>query len=109
MQIYHRHTEELIAEGERGWAITPFEGNFYISGKALRTQGFKANYVPGICFYKFLYVWLDFRRSDGEVDKFLGWRYWLPNPIFPFIWFRVAVPADHPDLLVIDEEPATSH
>ena len=109
MKIFHRRTEELIAEGERGWAIMLFEGNFYISRKALRTKGFKVNYVPGICFYKFLYVWLDFRGSDGEVDKFLGWRYWLPNPIFPFIWFRVAVPAEHPDLLVIDEESAASH
>ena len=102
MKIIHRRTEELIAEGKRGWAITPFEGNYYISGKALKTQGFKANYVPGICFYKFLYVWLDFRRSDGEIDRFLGWRYWLPNPIFPFIWFRVALPQEHPDLLVVD-------
>ena len=109
MKIYHRHTEELIAEGERGWAITPFEGNYYISRKALRTGGFKVNYVLGICFYKFLYVWLDFQRSDGAVDKFLGWRYWLPNPLLPFIWFRVAVPADHPELLVIDEESVASH
>ncbi len=56
MKIIHRETDELIAEGERGWAITPFEGNLYTSGKALRINGFKANYVPGICFYKFLYA-----------------------------------------------------
>lgn len=30
----------------------------------------------------------------------LGWKYWLPNPLFPFIAFRIAVPAHHPDLEV---------
>jgi len=102
MKIIHRETDELIGEGARGWAITPFEWNLYIFGKALRTDGFKANYAPGLCYYKFLYVWLNFHRSDGRVDKFLGWRYWLPNPLFPFIWFRVAVSQNHPDLLVIE-------
>jgi len=102
VKIIHRRTEEIIAEGKRGWTITPFEGNYYISGKALKTAGFKINYLPGLCFYKFLYVWLDFRARDGDVDKNLGWTYWLPNPLFPFIWFRVAVPQAHPELLVIE-------
>lgn len=103
MKIIHRKTGELIAEGERGWAITPFEGNFYISGKALKTGGFEVNYVPGLCMYKFLYVWLDFHGNDGEIDSNLGWKYWLPNPLFPFIWFRVALPQQHPNLLVVEE------
>ena len=102
MKIIHRGTNELIAEGERGWAITPFEGNFYISRKALKTSRFKINYLPGLCIYKFLYVWLDFHGDDGSVDKNLGWKYWLPNPLLPFIWFRVAVPQQHPDLIVTD-------
>lgn len=100
MKIVHRPSGELIAEGKRGWSITPFEGNWYISSRALKTSGFKANYVPGICFYKFLYVWLDFHARDGSVSRFLGWRYWLPNPLFPFIWFRVAVPQAHTELSI---------
>jgi hypothetical protein len=24
--------------------------------------------------------------------------YWLPNPLLPFIWFRVALPGLHPAL-----------
>ena len=99
----HRATKELIAEGKRGWAITPFEGNLYISKKALRTKGFKANFLPGLCFYKFLYVWLDFHDEEGNVHRNLGWKYWLPNPIFPFIWFRVAVPQQHPDIIVTED------
>lgn len=102
MKIIHQKIEELIADGKRGWAITPFEGNYYISGKALKTEGFKANYLPGLCFYKFLCVWLDFHDKDGRVAKDLGWKYWFPNPLFPFIWFRVAVPQRHPDLIVIE-------
>ena len=109
MRILHRATNELIAEGERGWAITSFEGNFYISRKALRTKGFKANFLPGLCVYKFLYVWLDFHDKEGNVHRNLGWKYWLPNPIFPFIWFRVAIPQQHPDFVVTEEgAPASS-
>lgn len=33
--------------------------------------------------------------------KSLGWKNWFPNPLLPFIWFCVAVPQQHPDLLVI--------
>ena len=105
MKIIHRRTNELIAEGKRGWAITPFEGNFYISRRALKTDGFRVNYLPGLCIYKFLYVWLDFHAQDGAVDKNLGWKYWLPNPLFPFIWLRAAVPRNHPDLVVEDDAP----
>ena len=104
MKIVHRNTGEVIAEGPRGWAITPFEGNYYISRKALRTDGFKVNYLPGLCIYKFLYVWLDFHSKDGTVSKSLGWKYWLPNPLLPFIWFRVAVPRNHPEFLVTGED-----
>jgi uncharacterized protein (DUF427 family) len=103
MKIFHSETGELLAEGRRGWAITPFEGNYYISRKSLRTRGFKPNFVPGLCFYKFLYVWLDFYAEDGRVEKNLGWKYWLPNPLFPFIWFRVAVPQYHPALKVVED------
>lgn len=104
MKIIHRETQELIAEGKRGWAITPFEGSYYISSNSLRTSGFRANFVPGMCIYKFFYVWLDFHASNGEVVKNLGWRYWLPNPLLPFIWFRTAVPRNHEELLIVGDE-----
>ena len=100
IRIKHLKSDTLIAEGRKGWAITPFEGNYYIRGKELKTNRFRINYVPGLCVYKFLYVWLDFVTPDGTVIKNFGWKYWLPNPLFPFIWFRVAVPASHPDILV---------
>jgi uncharacterized protein (DUF427 family) len=98
IRITHVKSGALIAEGQKGWAITPFEGNYYIRKKELVTEGFRINYVPGLCIYKFLYVWLDFVAEDGSVVKNLGWKYWLPNPLFPFIWFRVAVPANHPEI-----------
>lgn len=34
----------------------------------------------------------------------LGWRYWLPNPLLPFIWFRTAVPRNHEELLIVGDE-----
>ena len=100
VRIKHARSGELIAEGPIGWGIMPFEGNFYIRKQFLRTRGFRVNYVPGLCLYKFLYVWLDYVTPQGEVSKYLGWKYWLPNPLFPFIWFRVAVPRNHLALVV---------
>lgn len=98
LRITHKTSGELLADGPLGWGITPFEGNFYIGRKYLRTRGFRQNWIPGLCFYKFLYVWLDLALGNGERIRSLGWMYVLPNPLLPFIWFRVAVPRLHPEL-----------
>ncbi len=100
VRITHTSTGIEIADGPIGWGITPFEGNYYIRRKFLQSDSFRVNFLPGICLYKFLYVWLDFHLPDGGVIKDLGWMYWLPNPLFPFIWHRVAVPGQHPELTI---------
>ncbi len=100
IRISHRTSGTTLAEGPVGWGSTPFEGNYYISRKFLRTRDFKPNYIPGLCFYKFLYVWLDLHLEEGHKIRNLGWLYWLPNPLFPFIWYRVGVPQHHPGLIV---------
>ena len=100
VRIRHRDSGELLAEGPLGWGITPFEGSLYISKKYLKTDRFRINYIPGLCIYKFLYVWMDLVPKDGARIRSLGWKYWLPNPLFPFIWFRVAVPRSHPEISV---------
>ncbi len=82
--------------------MTPFEGNWYISGSALKNDGFRTTALPGLCVYKFVYLWLDWIAPDGTVSKRLGWKYVAPNPLFPFIWFRVAVPGAHPELQVTE-------
>ena len=89
-----------MAQGPTGWGITPFERNYYIGRSYLRTDAFRPNYIPGLCIYKFLYVWMDLDLGDRGRTRNLGWKYWLPNPLLPFIWFRVAVPAHHPEILV---------
>jgi uncharacterized protein (DUF427 family) len=99
VRITHQPSGEIIAEGPLGWGITSFEGNYYIRRKYLRTAGFKVNYILGLCIYKFLYVWLTFSWHEGK-SRNLGWLYWLPNPLFPFIWYRVAVPGNHPELCI---------
>jgi hypothetical protein len=103
--LTHRASGTVLAEGPLGWGITPFEGNVYIRRKFLKTEGFKANFIPGVCIYKFLYVWLDLQLPDSTSVKSLGWMYWLPNPLLPFIWFRVALPREHPDIRY-EEYPA---
>ena len=104
IRITHRESGALIAEGPVGWGITPFEGNHYIGRRYLKAL-FTPNFVPGLCIYKFLYVWMDLQLPNGRRDRNLGWLYWLPNPLLPFIWYRVAVPADHARLQ-IEEIPA---
>ncbi len=100
IRIIHIPSGDVIAEGPLGWGIISFEGNFYIRRQYLKTAGFKVNFLPGLCIYKFLYVCLDFSWRDSK-SRNLGWLYWLPNPLLPFIWFRVAVPRDHPELRVV--------
>lgn len=99
VRITHRATGTVLAEGPLGWGITPFEGNVYIRRKYLKTDGFRVNFLPGLCIYKFLYVWVDLHLGGGERLRNLAWMYWLPNPLLPFIWFRVALPRRHPEIL----------
>lgn len=98
ISIYHKPTNTKLAEGPKGWGITSFEGNLYISRKYLLTDGFKINYFPGFCIYKFFYFWMDLNLEDGTKIKNIAWMYWLPNPLFPFIWFRVGIPRHHPEI-----------
>ena len=100
IRLTHRPTDTLLAEGPLGWGITPFEGNFYVRSAHLKTARLKANFIPGLCPYKFLYVWLDLHLPSGTRIRNIGWRYWLPNPLLPFIWFRVALPGADPDVQV---------
>ena len=108
IRITHRPSGTKLAEGPVGWGITPFEGNFYISRKYLLTDGLKPNFIPGFCPYKFFYVWLNLQLENGNKVHNLGWLYWLPNPLLPFIWYRVALPRSHPDLLVDEFEKLPS-
>lgn len=98
VRIRHRDSDTVLAEGPLGWGITPFEGNLYIRKKHLKTDGFRVNFFPGLCVYKFLYVWMDLHLGDAKRIHNLAWMYWLPNPLFPFIWFRVGIPRGHPEI-----------
>lgn len=61
--------------------------------------------------YKGLYVGLNYIAPDQTVSKHLGWMYWLPNPLLPFIMYRVAVPGSDPSLIIElgDERLVHSH
>jgi len=100
LRISHPGSGTVLADGPVGWGITPFEGNYYVRRKYLKTTGFRVNFLPGLCIYKFLYVWLDLALPDDAVVRNIGWLYWLPNPLLPFIWYRVGLPGMHPELTV---------
>lgn len=111
MQIRYQPTRAIIAEGPLGWGITPFEGNYYIRRRYLRDGSFRPDFIPGVCVYKGLYIGLNYTMPDGVAINHLGWMYWLPSPLFPFIMFRVAIPAEHLLLMVesIDQQAACLH
>ena len=100
IRITHKSSGEIIAEGKPGWDIFSFEGNYYIRNKNLKTKGFKFSGIPGLCPYKFIYFWYHLKIENGESVPMIAWKYWLPNPLFPFIAFRIAIPKKHPSLLV---------
>ena len=72
VRIKHAGSNSLIADGPVGWAITPFEGNFYIRKKYLITDGFRINYMPGLCIYKFLYVFYGLLMMFVALLIFIG-------------------------------------
>jgi len=105
VRIKHRPTGTVLAEGPLGWGVTPFEGNYYIARRYLKDGVFRPNFIPGICIYKFFYVWMDLLLAGPEQgtevkERSIAWMYWLPNPLLPFVWFRVALPGAHPHLLI---------
>ena len=98
IQILHRPSQTLLAEGNKGWDITSFEGNYYVRKKCLSPDLFKLTPIPGLCIYKFIYLWMDIKIPGRENARFLAWKYVIPNPLFPFIWFRAAIYGSHPDI-----------
>ena len=106
IQIIHRPSGTLLAEGRRGWDITPFEGNYYIRKKCLRDGSFRLTPLPGLCIYKFIYLWLDLYTDDQPTARGLAWKYVIPNPLLPFIWFRTGIYGHHPDIEVRALDPA---
>jgi uncharacterized protein (DUF427 family) len=98
LSIWHRESGELLARGPKGWGITSFEGNYYIRGRYLHDELFKSTAIPGLCPYKGIYHWLDVQLPEGKRESMLAWRYVVPNPLFPFIAFRIALPGQHPSL-----------
>lgn len=100
VRITHVPSGLKLAEGPVGWGITPFEGNYYVGGRWLTTDRLVLSPLPGLCPYKFIYLWMDLKLPDGSKSRALGWKYVVPNPLLPFIAFRVALPGSHPELRV---------
>ena len=98
VQIYHTPSGTLLAEGKKGWDITPFEGNYYVRKKNLCGDYFHLTPLPGLCVYKFIYLWVDIALPDGTRAGGLAWKYVIPNPLFPFIWYRVGIYGSHPEI-----------
>jgi len=100
LRFVHIPSGQVLAEGPLGWGITPFEGNYYIRERFVCSRRFRATPAIGFCSYKFLYVWVNYVAENGIQSHHLGWVYIVPNPMLPFIAFRLALPSVHPDLRI---------
>jgi len=98
IQILHRPSQTLLAQGQQGWDITPFEGNYYVRKKCLNGARFKLTAIPGLCPYKFIYLWMDIEIENHPDARFMAWKYVIPNPLLPFIWYRAGIYGNHPDI-----------
>lgn len=78
--------------------MTRFDGGIHIRRHHLVGEAFPLCIVPGLCVYKGIYLSLDYKPPGGSVERGLGWMYVVPNPLLPFIRYRVPVPSDHPEL-----------
>ena len=97
-QLIYIPTETLIAEGPFS-ALKKLEGNYYIKEKHVVKGRVKTSYIPGLCPYKFIYVWMNLIVEDRKISG-LAWKYIIPNPIFPMIWFSIGFPQQHPELKI---------
>jgi len=106
LRVTYLPTGTVLVDGPRGvWNIFEFDAGYYIPWKHVpETEVFRPNFLPGLCPYKGVYVGMDLRLPDGRGAGNLGWLYWLPNPLFPFIWYRLVLPVGHPDLWVEEWE-----
>jgi uncharacterized protein (DUF427 family) len=104
VRLRYRPTGEILAEGPSGWGITRVAGAYYVRARFLRRAAFAPTLVPGLCPYKGIYQWVQVRAGDGASLRGAAWRYVVPNPLLPFIWFRIAIDGSHPDIAV--EDPA---
>lgn len=102
-QLVHKPSETVIAEGTSKDGLKSFEGNYYIKTKYFKPDLMKTNYIPGLCFYKFIYVWMDLILPGGKKLKNVGWKYILPNPIFYIVIGRIGIPQNHPELSITQE------
>ena len=99
-KIIHSPTGIIIAEGTTKDGLKSFEGNYYVKTKYFKPAIIKTNYVPGLCFYKFIYIWMDLILPDGGKVRNIGWKYIIPNPIFYIVIGRVGLPKNHPELSI---------
>ncbi len=81
-------------------ALRPLKATITSRRNISRRKASSPNFLPGLCIYKFFYVWMDLHLEDGSKLPSLGWLYWLPNPLFPFTWYRIGLPREHPQLSV---------
>ncbi|MCO7227249.1 hypothetical protein [Pleionea sp. CnH1-48] len=103
ISIVLKSSGEVLAQGQLGTEIRLFEGNYYAKSSALKSTKLRCSYIPGICFYKFIYVWFHV-KDEQHSQRWLAWLYILPNPLFPALWFRVGFAGYDERLEILREE-----
>jgi len=98
-EIIHNGSGLILAEGAIS-ELKTLEGNFYIKSSLFKEGVMRINYLPGLCIYKFIYLWVDLVLPNEKRVRNIGWKYILPNPLFFTIIGRIGIPMNHPELLI---------
>ena len=100
VRVSHLPSGTTLAEGPVSWDILPFEGELLHIAQMSSNTGIQTQLHSRNRFLQMLYVWLDLHFDNGHKVRNRGWLYWLPTPLFPFIWHRVGISQRHPELAV---------
>ena len=99
VRITHLPSGEVIAEGPVGWGITPFEGNWYISKKHLRTDGFSdERRARALRVQVRVHLAAFPARRPARCRDSSGGDTSFPTLSSPSSRSGVAVPGDHPEI-----------
>lgn len=90
-KLIHIATGKILAEGEKK-DFFQLEGNYYLKEFTFKEGVVVNTIIPGLCFYKFIYIWVNIKVSDKIILKNFGWKYIIPNPIFFKIFKRIGIP-----------------
>ena len=82
--IKARSTQDVIASGNEGDTVRPFEGNWYFAPENVDMAHLRVTERTYTCPYKGVCYWIDLETPTGTAQN-IGWVYREPKAGYEFI------------------------